>query len=98
MSARRGRGIARRVPLKYSVIKLAPRMLRAEDAGLYVGAPHLLQLMERAGWIKPSVRGKRMTLYDVKALDGCCDRLARGDFPAAAAPTSMSESLATSLA
>ena len=84
--------------MKYSVIKLAPRMLRAEDAGLYVGAPHLLQLMERAGWIKPSVRGKRMTLYDVKALDGCCDRLARGDFPAAAAPTSMSESLATSLA
>lgn len=56
--------------MKYSVIKLAPRMLRAEDAGLYVGAPHLLQLMERAGWIKPAVRGKRMTLYDVKALDG----------------------------
>ena len=73
-------------------------MLRSDDAGLYIGSPHLLQMMEKAGWLKAAVRGKRMTLYDVKALDRCCDRLSRGEFPDAAEPTSMSESLGTSLA
>jgi hypothetical protein len=67
--------------MKYSTLKLTPRMLRSEDAGAYVGAPHLLQLMEKAGWIAPAVRGKRMTLYDVKTLDQCCDCLSRGEFP-----------------
>ena len=74
--------------MKYSVIKAAPRMLRKNDAGIYVGGPKLLEMMEHAGWIKPAVSRHKMTLYDVKNLDECCDRLSRGEFPYAAAAES----------
>lgn len=69
--------------MKYSMIKAAPRMLRKEDAGLYVGGPKLLSLMESAdpAWIAPAVARHKMTLYNIKKLDECCDRLSRGEFP-----------------
>lgn len=70
--------------MKYSVIKAAPRMLRKEDAGLYVGSPKLLALMEASDWIAPAVARHKLVLYDVKKLDGCCDRLSAGEFPHAA--------------
>jgi hypothetical protein len=74
--------------MKYSAIKAAPRMLRKDDAGQYVGAPKLLEKMENAQppWIKPAVARHRMTLYDVRLLDECCDRLSRGEFPDHATP------------
>jgi len=64
-------------------------MLRKGDAGLYVGAPKLLERMEQATppWIAPAVAQHKMTIYDVKKLDECCDRLSRGEFPQAAATT-----------
>jgi hypothetical protein len=37
--------------------------------------------MERAGWIKPTITGNRMTLFDVRAIDRCIDRLNEGEFP-----------------
>jgi hypothetical protein len=60
-----------------------PRFLRAEEAGHYVGCPGLLSKMEKAGWIKPTVRQKRMTLFSLKKLDECADRLESGEFPQA---------------
>ena len=69
--------------MKYSAIKSAPRMLRKDDAGQYVGSPKLLEQMEKAAppWIEPAVARHKMTLYDVRHLDACCDRLSRGEFP-----------------
>jgi hypothetical protein len=69
--------------MKYSVIEAAPRMLRKEAAGQYVGGPKLLEKMQKAEppWIQPSVAKHKMTLYDRRRLDECCDRLDRGEFP-----------------
>jgi len=61
-------------------------MLRKEDAGKYVSGPKLLSLMEEAGWTRSVAARHRPTVYDVKKLDECCDRLSRGEFPQAAAP------------
>jgi hypothetical protein len=60
--------------MKYSVI---------EAAGQYVGGPKLLEKMQKAEppWIQPSVAKHKMTLYDRRRLDECCDRLDRGEFP-----------------
>ena len=60
-----------------------PRLMRRETAGEYLAAPHMLTLMEHAGWIKPVVSRNRMTLFDLKQLDACIDRLAAGEFPEA---------------
>lgn len=66
----------------YSMIKASSkRMLTIEEAGLYVGIPALLDRMEKHGWIKASVKRPKMRLYDLRALDLCCDRLAAGEFP-----------------
>lgn len=74
--------------MKYSsLIKSAPRMLRKEDADNYVGSRVLLEQMEAAGWIQPAVRRHKITLYDIRKLDECCDRLTRGEFPLAHATT-----------
>lgn len=65
----------------FSNVVFQPRLLRTEDAGRYIGCPGLLTRMEKAGWIKPVVREKRMTIYSRTELDECCDRLQRGEFP-----------------
>ena len=66
---------------RYSDIIIPPRNLRAEVAGEYVGCPGLLARMVRAGWIKPVVQRKRLTLFSRARLDECCERLDRGEFP-----------------
>ena len=66
---------------KYSTIITAPRFLRSEDAGQYVGCPGLLARMVRAGWIKPVVQRKRLTLFSRAKLDVCADRMEGGEFP-----------------
>ena len=60
---------------------IAPRLIRREDAGVYLSAPKLLAEMEEAGWISPVVQRNRMTLFDVRQLDACVDRLAAGESP-----------------
>lgn len=57
------------------------RMVDAEEAQAYVGGPQLLDLMEKAGWVKPAIRRHRLTRYDTKQLDQACDRLSAGEFP-----------------
>jgi hypothetical protein len=73
--------------MKYSQLIATPRMLRKEDAGKYVGGPKMLEWMERANWIKPAVAQHKMTIYDIRQLDACCDRLGRGEFPQGEAAT-----------
>jgi hypothetical protein len=66
---------------RYSSIISSPPVLRAEDAGRYVGCPGLLTRMVKAGWIKPLVQRKKMTLFLRSKLDECVERLTRGEFP-----------------
>lgn len=66
---------------KFSTVVIEPRLLRAGDAGCYVGCPGLLKRMDAAGWIKPVVQRKKMTVYRRVDLDACCARLDAGEFP-----------------
>jgi hypothetical protein len=44
-----------------------------------VGSKELLRQFERAKWVKPFVRGNRLTRFDIRDLDGCIDRLKAGE-------------------
>ena len=39
----------------------------------------LLRRFEHAGWLKPFIRGNRLTRYDIRDLDTCIDRLKAGE-------------------
>jgi hypothetical protein len=70
------RGEADSLLMKYSQLR---RGLSPEDAAAYVGSKELLRQFERAKWLKPFVRGNRLTRYDIRDLDGCIDRLKAGE-------------------
>lgn len=67
---------------RFSVL-IDPRLLRPDDAARYVGGEGILRLFVLAGWLKPIVRRKRLTLYARADLDSCCLRLEAGEFPEA---------------
>ena len=54
---------------------IAPRLLRDFEAAQYLRSPVLLDLLEKAGWVKPCVRRHKLKLYDRRRLDEACDRL-----------------------
>lgn len=62
--------------MKYSQLR---RGLSPEDAAAYVGSKELLRQFERAKWLKPFVRGNRLTRFNIRDLDGCIDRLKAGE-------------------
>ena len=62
--------------MRYSPLK---RGFSPEEAANYVGSKELLRQFERAKWLKPFVRGNRLTRYDLRDLDGCIDRLKAGE-------------------
>lgn len=62
--------------MKYSQLR---RGLSPEDAAAYVGSKELLRQFERVKWLKPFVRGNRLTRFDIRDLDGCIDRLKAGE-------------------
>jgi hypothetical protein len=62
--------------MKYSQLR---RGLSPEEAASYVGSKELLRQFERAKWLKPFVRGNRLTRFDIRDLDGCIDRLKAGE-------------------
>jgi hypothetical protein len=64
------------VRMKYSEFK---RGLSPEEAAAYVGSKELLRQFERAKWLRPFVRGNRLTRFDIRDLDGCIDRLKAGE-------------------
>jgi hypothetical protein len=62
--------------MRYSLLK---RGLSPEEAATYLGSKELMRQLERAQWLKPFVRGNRLTRYDLRDLDGCIDRLKAGE-------------------
>jgi hypothetical protein len=62
--------------VKYSQLR---RGLSPEDAAAYVGSKELLRQFELAKWLKPFIRGNRLTRFDIRDLDGCIDRLKAGE-------------------
>lgn len=62
--------------MKYSQLR---RGLSPEEAAAYVGSKELLRQFELAKWLKPFVRGNRLTRFDIRDLDGCIDRLKAGE-------------------
>lgn len=60
---------------------IEPRLLRQDDAARYVGCEGMLKRFVEAGWLKPIVQRKRLTLYRRADLDACCSRLDAGEFP-----------------
>ena len=62
--------------MRYSQLK---RGLSPDEAAAYVGSKELLRQFERCGWVKPFIRGNRLTRYDLRDLDVCIDRLKAGD-------------------
>ncbi|MEK0451752.1 MAG: hypothetical protein RL088_4020 [Verrucomicrobiota bacterium] len=55
------------------------RGLSPTEAGAYVGSMDLLRRFEHGGWLKPFIRGNRLTRYDIRDLDTCIDRLKAGE-------------------
>ena len=62
--------------MKYNDFK---RGFSPDEAAVYVGSRDLLRQFERAQWLKPFIRGNRLTRYDVRDLDSCIDRLKAGE-------------------
>ena len=62
--------------MKYSQLR---RGLSPDDAAAYVGSKELLRQFERSKWLKPFIRGNRLTRFDIRDLDGCIDRLKAGE-------------------
>ena len=62
--------------MRYSQLK---RGLSPDEAAAYVGSKELLRQFERSGWLKPFIRGNRLTRYDLRDLDASIDRLKAGE-------------------
>ncbi len=60
---------------------IRPRLLRPDEAARYVGGEGMLKRFVEAGWLRPIVQRKRLTLYRLADLDVCCSRLDAGEFP-----------------
>jgi hypothetical protein len=68
--------LSHNVTMKYTQIK---RGLSPDEAADYLGSRELLRQFERAQWLKPFIRGNRLTRYDLRDLDTCIDRLKGGE-------------------
>ena len=62
--------------MKYTELK---RGVSPDEAASYIGSKELLRVLEKAGWVKPFVRGNRLTRYDLRDLDHCIERLKAGE-------------------
>lgn len=60
---------------------LAPRLIRANAAYIFLGSRQIVLNCEAAGWLKPVVRRHKMTLYSVADLHRCANRLEAGEYP-----------------
>jgi hypothetical protein len=62
--------------MKYTELR---RGLSPEEAAIYVGSKELLRQFEQAKWVKPFIRGNRLTRFDIRDLDACIARLKLGE-------------------
>jgi hypothetical protein len=75
----KGRTVVRRRKQKAS--NLEEPFVRAMEARKLIGGRSLLERAERAGWIKPVRRGKRMTLFKRQDVEACVARIGWGELP-----------------
>jgi hypothetical protein len=66
-------------------------MMRRHEAAIYVKAPELLNRLEAAGWVRPSINEHKLTLYDLNMIDQALDRLLIEPLPASISSTSGSD-------
>lgn len=62
--------------MRYSKLR---RGLSPEESAAYFGSKELLRQFELAKWLKPFVRGNRLTRFDIRDLDTCIERLKAGE-------------------
>lgn len=62
-------------------VTAAPLLVRPDVAQAIVGSAEFLKELEAAGWLKPVVRRNRLTLYSVRQLQRCAERLEAGETP-----------------
>jgi len=75
----KGRAVVRHRKQKASSIE--EPFIRAMEARKMIGGRGLLERAERAGWIKPVCRGKRMTLFKRQDVEACIARIGWGELP-----------------
>ena len=64
------------------IVRIEPRALRPEAAAEFIGvSPGVLNRCREAGWIKPLLRGNRLTIYRVSALELLLNRIEREGLP-----------------
>ena len=61
--------------MKFSELKLVPRLLRLPLAEDYVGGQQTLKALRGKGWLKPVIEHKGNTSFDIRDLDRAVDRL-----------------------
>ena len=61
--------------MKFSDLKLVPRLLRLPLAEEHVGGQQTLKALRRKGWLKPVIEHKGNTSFDIRDLDRAVDRL-----------------------
>lgn len=69
-------------PLKFNSLMRYSQLERGhspDEAAAYLGGKELLRQFERSRWLKPFIRGNRLTRYDLRDLDACIDRLKAGE-------------------
>jgi hypothetical protein len=57
------------------------QFVRCMEARAMIGGRSLLERAERAGWIRPVCRGKRMTLFKRADVEACIARIGWGELP-----------------
>jgi hypothetical protein len=62
-------------------VTMKPLGVRADQAGLLVGAPGLFAKMVDAGWIRPVVAHHKEKIFAVTDIEAAFARLQGGDYP-----------------
>jgi hypothetical protein len=68
--------------MKFSNVRIEPEGLRPEDAAAFIGvSARTLDACRQAGWIKPSVQLKRLTIYRPASLRLLLNRIEAEGLP-----------------
>ena len=66
---------------------------RPDEAAFALGSEKLLQECVGAGWLRPTVKRHKLTLYAVSDITRCWARILGGEVPAPVAATEASQRL-----
>lgn len=65
--------------LLQSTVRVEPLLVRPDQAALILGSVELVDDLLAAGWLRPVISRKRLTLYSLVDLQGCVARLQAGE-------------------